>query len=216
MTQVKNILSTQTAAVINLGSYEKQRIGHSACAFKNQALYIIAGATKTMSVHNCQKSVYCFKLAQKHFVKAPNLNKKRFYHASCVHSGKIFAFGGWEGVKNGSINTIERLDVEGNAKAWELFTFNEVRGVQHPIVSTLNSSEILILGGIITKNLGSAVEPSFDAFVLNEGQMVVRKVRIDKSEGTSGRAVMIIPGKVIWIRGANDEVRLYDSNTETV
>ena len=72
------------------------------------------------------------------------------------------------------------------------------------------------MGGVITNYLGNAVESNYDAFVLNEGQMVVRKVCIDKSEVTSGRAVMIIPGKVIWLRGGYDEVRLYDSNTETV
>ena len=61
VTQIKNLLDMGKDVEINiLGSHDKERIGHSACAFKNQALYIIAGATKTFSVHNCQKSVYCF------------------------------------------------------------------------------------------------------------------------------------------------------------
>ena len=61
MTQIKNLLDMQMEVEINtLASLEKQKIGHSACAFKNLAFYIIGGMTKTLSVGDSQVSVYCF------------------------------------------------------------------------------------------------------------------------------------------------------------
>ena len=101
---------------------------------------------------------------------------------------------------NSSINSIERLDVEKNAKAWELFSIDEIRGVCHPIISSLNQSEILIAGGFVTNSLNKRMEDNREAYVLNEHEMAVRKQRFSHNDFCSGRAVMIVPGKVIWIR----------------
>ena len=219
MTQIKNLLDWQKDVEINiLGSREKERRGHSTCAFADRALYIIAGATRTLSVHNCQKSVYCFCIEQKEFSKAPNLNVKRFCHASCVHGGKIYTFGGWEGIINASINSIERLDVENNAEDWELFTIDDIRGVQFPVMSSLSQRKILIAGGAVTNSLGKWIEENREAYVIDEREMVVRKQHFSHDDFCNGRAVMIVPGKVIWIgpsAGGTDSVHLYDHNTKT-
>ena len=103
---------------------------------------------------------------------------------------------------NSSINSIERLDVEKNAKAWELFSIDEIRGVCHPIISSLNQSEILIAGGMVTNSLGKTTEYNQEAYVLNEQEMTVRKQRFSHDDFCFGRAVMIVPDKVIWIRSS--------------
>ena len=116
---------------------------------------------------------------------------------------------------NDCISSIERLDVESNAKAWELFKFNEIKGVQCPIICALNLSEILIAGGTFHNSIGKQVGESYDAYILNVAQMAVRNVSIDRMDFCAGRAVMIVPGKVLWIFG-DCNVHLYDSTTETI
>ena len=85
-----------------------------------------------------------------------------------MHGGKIYTFGGWEGIINGCINSIERLDVESGAKAWELFTIEDIKAVQNPIISSINKDEILIALGSVRNNIGTFVEFNREAYVLNE------------------------------------------------
>ena len=74
----------------------------------------------------------------------------------------------------------------------------------------------MIVGGLITNYLGKWVERNYDAFVLNESEMAVRKISMNDEDFTWGRAVMIVPGKVMWICEGNDDLHLYDSATETI
>ena len=149
-----------------------------------------------MKVHFSQKSVYCFRIDLNQFREAPNLNKKRQGLASCELNGKIYAFAGWEGTKNGSVSSIERLNVQSGASSWELFNYNDIIGVEQPIMSSLSSCQILIAGGSDYNESNT-----FKAHILNESDMTTQQVYENDStqEWCYGKAAMVIPGKVIQI-----------------
>ena len=80
-------------------------------------------------------------------------------------TGKIYAFGGWEGLKNNCISSIERLDVESGADAWELFNYDQIKGRESPIISPLNNRHILVAGGSKRKAT-TGFEYIQDAYIL--------------------------------------------------
>ena len=69
-------------------------------------------------------------------------------------------------------------------------------------MSSLNQSEILIAGGAVTNSLGKWIEENREAYVLDEHEMAVRKQHFSHDDFCNGRAVMIVPDKVIWIRSS--------------
>ena len=74
----------------------------------------------------------------------------------------------------------------------------------------------MIAGGIITNYLGKEIEENYDTFILNEAEMKVRKVSMKFEDYSEGGAVMIVPGKVMWISGISHDVHLYDNTTESI
>ena len=86
-----------------------------------------------------------FDLEQKKFSDAPSLNQARYYCSSCCLNGKIYAVAGCQ--TQTDLDTIERLDVIGGAKAWQTFSLTILTPRRNPVVCSLDSGEILIAGG---------------------------------------------------------------------
>ena len=70
--------------------------------------------------------------------------------------------GGTDG-KN-QIDSIERLDVQGGAEAWEILSLPGFTGREEMLVSTLNTNQILIAGGFNGTDLLS------DVYILEDGE----------------------------------------------
>ena len=80
-------------------------------------------------------------------------------------NGKLYALGGWEGMTNSCISSIEILDVESQADAWVLFNYDHIIGRESPIISPLNENQMLIAGGSKRKKT-SGNEYILDAYIL--------------------------------------------------
>ena len=94
-----------------------------------------------------KRSVYRFDLNKEEFDdnNPPSLNCGREDAASCVQNGKIYVVAGSDGDR--SLNTIEVLDVAGNASEWTIFTLKNLTPRVFPVVCPLNDEKIIIAGG---------------------------------------------------------------------
>ena len=86
-----------------------------------------------------------FDIEQKSFSEAPSFNQARYYCSSFHLNGKIYAVAGCQNQID--LDTIERLDLTGGAKAWKTFSLTILIPRSNPIVCSLDNGEILIAGG---------------------------------------------------------------------
>ena len=118
----------------------------------DKQIFVIGGQHNTTNV--MLSSVSQFNIAQNCWIeKMPKLVIPRVASSACRAGGTIFVVGGVEGYGK-TLNSIETLNladlVKGKA-VWKLIEPPEANfpGRASPIVASLNSEEIVILGGYV-------------------------------------------------------------------
>ena len=116
VTRVDHLLSAgQEIELTYLNMLNETRNFHTACAFRDKALFFIGGRSGVLG--GPISSVHRFDLMTLQFSEEPELNQARTAAASCILNGKLYAIGGW---CSGQLDSIEQLDVASQAKAWQI------------------------------------------------------------------------------------------------
>ena len=108
-------------------------------------------------------------------------------------NGKIYAVAGYDDNKD-LLNSIERLDVSGNASQWELIVLDQLSARSVPMASALNDNQFLIAGGYDGKRILN------DAVIVDEACSNLQKVAdIGAAFYCFGRSSMVSAGKVVAV-----------------
>ena len=123
----------------------RERLWHTACAWKDEAIYVIGGVTgRALIGDKFHRNVYRLDLAKKVFTEAPSLNLGRCHASSCEANGKIYAFAGKH--EKDDTKSMERLNIAEGARNWEMFSIHF--SFHCPMVCALNENHVLITSGM--------------------------------------------------------------------
>ena len=109
-------------------------------------------------------------------------------------NGKIYAVAGNTGFTDYPLNSIERLNVSGNAKQWELIVLDQLSARDRPMASALNDNQFIIGGGYDGNRMLK------DAVIFDEASMnQQRAADIGLAFISLGRSAMVSAGMVIAV-----------------
>ena len=119
------------------------------------------------------RSVERYANASNEWAEMPQLNVARASHGSCVLATAVYAVCGYNS-QHGFLNLVEKLETRDLEAGWLLIQIppTSLKPREWPIVSALNASEILIMGGYDGEYLG-------DALTLDTHDQSVRMVIAD-------------------------------------
>ena len=178
---------------------------------RNNTIYLSGGWGTT----GYTNAVVAYELADESTKTIQALNVPRSAHTSCILADKLFVFGGIDS-SIAHIGLIEVLDITNLAKGWELIKEPPIPGGLRPLMTAINETELLMVGG-----MGSLGRQS-SCYTYNTSDKSETHVTSKTGEMLfqgCGQASVMSDGSIITlIQFENNELRLvcYDQKTNTM